>query len=145
MSAVVQLVARLLFLPALVVAAAVLVKGYAGVGDGFAAGTIAALAVLIQYVAFGDREGERLLPRRAAETMAVAGLVLMIGVAFGPTLLGAPLLTHFPGPGGHLSRIGSLELHTAVLYDVGVFLLSLGFIVRTMAYVMRAGDPPGEA
>ena len=48
-----RMVARLLLAPVLVVAAAVLVKGYADVGDGFAAGVIAALGVLLQYLAFG--------------------------------------------------------------------------------------------
>ena len=42
---VVRVVARMLLGPSLVVAAALIVKGYAEVGDGFAAGVIVALAI----------------------------------------------------------------------------------------------------
>jgi multisubunit Na+/H+ antiporter MnhB subunit len=142
-SAIVQLVARLLLLPAYMVAAAVLVKGYASTGDGFAAGTIAALGILIQYVAFGEREARRLLGLRTSEGMAGAGLLLMVAVAFGPALSGAPILTHYPRPGEHLTRLGSLEVHTATLFDLGVFLLTFGFLVRTMAWLVRAGERAG--
>jgi multisubunit Na+/H+ antiporter MnhB subunit len=140
MSAVVQLVARLLLLPAFMVAAAVLVKGYSTTGDGFAAGVIAALGFLIQYVAFSEREVRPLLGPRTAEAMTLAGLALMLAVAFGPAAFGDPLLTHYPRPGAHVPRFGSIELHTAAAYDLGVFLLTLGFVVRVMAYVMRGAE-----
>ncbi len=45
-SVLTQTLARLLLAPILVVAVAVLVKGYADVGDGFAAGLVAALALV---------------------------------------------------------------------------------------------------
>jgi multisubunit Na+/H+ antiporter MnhB subunit len=48
-----RMVARLLLVPVLMVTTAILIKGYVDVGDGFAAGVIAALGVLLQYLAFG--------------------------------------------------------------------------------------------
>ena len=66
-------VARLLLAPVLMVAAAVLVTGYVDVGDGFAAGVVAALGVLVQYLAFGRAAVERALPVRRAAHLAVGG------------------------------------------------------------------------
>jgi hypothetical protein len=43
-------VARLILLPTLVTAIAILVKGYASVGDGFSAGVIASTGVVIQFL-----------------------------------------------------------------------------------------------
>ncbi len=135
-------IARLLFLPALIVAAATLVKGYAETGDGFTAGVIAALAVLLQVVAFGQAEVERRLPLRFAPTVAVAGLVLALAVTFVPVLFGRPILTHAPGPGDPVVHLGSLELLTAVAFDVGVFLLVFGFAVAALSLVARARRLP---
>ncbi len=53
MTLITQTVARLLLAPLLVLAAAILVKGYTDVGDGFAAGVLAALGVIMYAVAFG--------------------------------------------------------------------------------------------
>lgn len=128
-------VARLLLAPVLVVAVAVLVKGYADVGDGFAGGVIAALGVLLQYLAFGRAAVQRALPVRRAAHVAVAGLLIALAVAFVPLLAGAAPLQHAPAPGAGVVRLGSLELITAVAFDVGVFLLVLGMVVGTIQLV----------
>ena len=133
-----QTIARLLFVPALIVAVGTLVKGYADTGDGFTAGVIAALAVLLQFVAFGEREVERFLPLRFAPAVAVSGLVLALAVAFVPVLLGRPVMTHAPGPGTTVIHLGTLELITAVLFDVGVFLLVFGFAVAAIGMLAAA-------
>ncbi len=49
-------ISRLIFLPTLVTAIAILVKGYASAGDGFSAGVVAGTGVVIQFLAFGPRE-----------------------------------------------------------------------------------------
>ncbi len=132
-----QTVARLIFLPALVMSVAVLVKGYVATGDGFAAGVIAALAVLVQVVTFGIEEVERHLPLRVAPVLAVAGLAIGLVVGFLPVLLGRPIMTQAPGPGQAVVHLGTLELLTAVLFDVGVFLLVLGFAVSAITMIGR--------
>jgi multisubunit Na+/H+ antiporter MnhB subunit len=134
-------VVRLLLPAALVTAAAILVKGYRDTGDGFAAGVIAAIGVLLQYAAFGTRTVERLLPVHLASRAAVLGLALVLAVAFGPCLAGHPPLTHFPQPGSEPIHLGTLELHTAVLFDLGIFLVVLGFAVRVVSAVAHAGEP----
>ena len=52
-STMTRTVARLLLLPTLVTALAILVKGYTQPGDGFSAGVVAALGVLLQLMVFG--------------------------------------------------------------------------------------------
>lgn len=139
-SVLTRMVARALLVPTLVVAAAILVKGYADVGDGFAAGIVATLAVLLQYLAFGVREVERALPVRRAPEVAVAGLLLSVAVMAVPLLRGDAPLTHSPGPGEKVAHVGSLELITAVAFDVGVFLLVLGAAVTIVDALAHAQE-----
>jgi multisubunit Na+/H+ antiporter MnhB subunit len=132
-----QTIARALFLPSLMVAAGVMVKGYVSTGDGFAAGVIAALAVLLQVIVFGIDEAERQFPLRIAPVIAFAGLGLGLVIAFIPVFLGKPIMTHFPGPGEAVIHLGTLELLTAVAFDVGVFLLVFGFSVSAITIIAR--------
>lgn len=140
MTLLTQAIVRLLLLPIFMLAFAVLVKGYTDTGDGFSAGVIAGSGVLLQYVTFGYAEVERRLPVRYAAPTALVGLVVALLVVFVPTTWGAPLLTHYPQPGHQVLHLGSLEIHTAVLFDAGIFLLVLGFIVHAMRLIAQARE-----
>jgi multisubunit Na+/H+ antiporter MnhB subunit len=140
MSVLTQSVARLLLAPILVVAVAILVKGYADVGDGFSAGVIAALGILLQYMAFGREEAERQLPVRLLPACTFAGLLAALAVAFWPVLRGDALLEHLPPPGASVIELGTIELITAVLFDVAVFLLVLGALVGIVHAIARSGE-----
>jgi multisubunit Na+/H+ antiporter MnhB subunit len=113
----------------LVVALDVLVKGYDDVGDGFAAGIVAALGVLLQYVVFGRDAVARMLPVHRARTLAFVGLGVAVLVALAPLARGDALLEHAPAPGAEVTTIGTVELITAVAFDIGVFLLVVGAAV----------------
>jgi multicomponent Na+:H+ antiporter subunit A len=142
--AVTQEVARLLYLPTFVVAAAILVKGFVQTGDGFSAGVVGALGVLLRYLAFGHEEAKRLPAVRHATAIAFAGLLVALGVAGAPLLLGDAVLTHYPPPGTEPIHLGTLELMSAVLFDLGVFLLVFGFAVGVVSYFARAGEAAGD-
>ena len=142
MKSFVDSVSRLVLLPSGVVALAVWLKGYVEAGDGFGAGVLGALAVLLQYVAGGREEARRLPLVRHAPQVAFTGLLLALTVSFAPMLLGAPPVTHFPRPGGRLVHFGSLELHTAVLFDLGILLLVMGFVVTVIDGLVA--QPPGD-
>jgi multicomponent Na+:H+ antiporter subunit B len=138
---VVRAVARLLLAPSLIVAAAMIVKGYSDVGDGFSAGVIAGLAVTLQYIALGPRGADAALPAlRLAPVAVVAGLMLALAVGFFPIVYGGPLFTHFPRPGVHPVKVGTLDLITAVVFDIGVFLLVAGVLV-VLVRQLAAPDP----
>jgi multicomponent Na+:H+ antiporter subunit B len=143
-SDVIETVAPKLLGPALMLAAALIVRGYADVGDGFSAGVIVALAVALRYVALGVEEAERGLPilRRAPIAVAV-GLLIALASGFFSVALSDPPFTHQPAPGGHVIKIGMLELITAVAFDVGVMLLVVGALVVLVHHLARlVGDRP---
>ena len=77
-----------------------------------------------------------------AVTGAVAGLLLALAVAFVPVLSGRPLLAHLPPPGKKPVTIGTLELITAVVFDVSVFLLVVGVLVVLVHQLARPGEEP---
>lgn len=144
MSPIVQTVAPRLLGPALMVAAAIIVKGYTDVGDGFSAGVIVALAVALQYIALGREAVEASLPMlRRAPVGVVAGLLLALGFGFFPVILGEPPFTHQPPPGESPLKVGTLELITAVGFDLGLFLLvasALVMVMHDLAHLVQEPD-----
>jgi multisubunit Na+/H+ antiporter MnhB subunit len=130
--------ARLLLLPSWMVAFAILIKGYSDSGDGFSAGVIAALAVIMQYVTYGTVVAEKLRPVRFARQIAMSGLLIALSVAFIPVLRGQPIMTHYPGPDHHATHLGSLEFTTPFLFDIGVFLLVMGVCIGVFDLLAHA-------
>ena len=138
MSVILEVVAPRLLGPAVMVAAAIIVKGYVDVGDGFSAGVVVALAVALRYVTLGAERAERSLPvLRYAPAVAAAGLLLALAVGFFPVAMGEPPFTHYPRPGDDVVHVGTLELTTAVAFDVGVFLLVAGALVEVVHQLTR--------
>jgi multisubunit Na+/H+ antiporter MnhB subunit len=133
-----QLVARALLLPTFLIALAIMIKGYADTGDGFSAGVIASLGVLMQAVAFGVDELETLPLVRYAPAGTFLGLLISLAIVFTPVLFGEPLFTHWPAAGDHATHFGALEFITPVLFDIGVFLVIFGFCVGVIGSIARA-------
>lgn len=144
-SVMTRVIARLLLAPTLITAVAILVKGYAQPGDGFSAGVVAALGILMQYLAFGRYEVERTLPVRGIGVLSYVGLLIALTVALVPLLLGDPLFTHYPAPGSDVIYIGTIELITAVAFDCGIALLVLGYGTGIISLVSRVMDDPSVA
>lgn len=137
MTQLVRHVAIFLFPASLVIAFAILVKGYSQVGDGFSAGVVAALGILVQYVGLGREEARERVRARYAAPGFVVGLMLMLLVVFAPTLARHAIVTHFPGPDASVTKIGSIELHTAALFDVGIFLVVLSVLVLILDHLIE--------
>jgi hypothetical protein len=85
---------------------------------------------------------ERALPVRRSAQLAVVGLLVALAVAFVPVLAGGAPLQHAPAPGGKVVHLGSLELLSAVAFDVGVFVLVLGLSVAFIHLIV--GTPVEE-
>ena len=137
MTILTRVIARLLMAPLLVLSIAILVKGYTDVGDGFTAGLLAAIGVLMQGLAFGQDEAERLLPVRWAYRIAFVGLLIGLALLLASLIAGRPIFTHLPRPGERPVKLGTLELITPVLFDAGVFLLVLGTVVSAVHLIAR--------
>jgi multicomponent Na+:H+ antiporter subunit B len=143
--AVIEVVAPRLLAPALMVAAAILVKGYGDVGDGFSAGVIVGVAISLRYIALGRERAERSLPVLArAPEVAAAGLLIALAVGFFPVVLGDPPFTHMPPPGEHVVKVGTVELITAVAFDVGLFMLVTSSLVVLVHQLSHLGDEGGD-
>jgi multisubunit Na+/H+ antiporter MnhB subunit len=134
-SPVLVFVARLLFLPMLMLAMAALVKGYTSPGGGFAAGAIAGVAILLVRLVFGHEVAHGIFARQARTAVAVGGAALALLVAARPLATGDPLLTHLPPPDAPVTHLGALELHTAMLFELGVALLVLAFVLEAVSLI----------
>lgn len=124
-------VARAIFAFTLVTAVVLLLRAYAGIGDGFSAGALAGLGAVLQYVALDYESARRFVAARLAPVFLVGGLMLTLTVVFAPMVAGLPPVTHFPRPGSEAVTIGVLELHTGGLFDLGVALAVYGAVVGT--------------
>ena len=144
MSPIIDVVAPRLLAPAVMLAAALIVKGYTDVGEGFSAGVIVALAVSLRYVALGYRRAERTFRLgRHAHVIAALGLLIALGSGFAGSFAGQPPFTHVPLAGEPVIRIGTLELTTAVGFDVGLFMLVFGsLLVLIRELTALVGDDP---
>lgn len=134
----IQSMARLLLLPGWIIALSLMFKGYVDIGDGFSAGVIAALVVVIQGLAFGAEEMEQMVLARMAPIMAFTGLAIAYAVAFVPVLFGKPIMSHWPEMNESVAHFGVLEFITPVLFDVAVFMVVYGFCVGGMMAISRA-------
>ena len=127
---IIEVVGPRLLGPAIVLAVAIIVKGYADVGDAFSGAVIVALAVGLRYVSLGRERAERTMPiLRHAPVVTAIGLLLALGVGFLGVVRGEPPFSHLPAAGEAVTKIGSLELITAVAFDAGLFLLVTGALV----------------
>lgn len=130
-----KMVAKLLFLPLLILSVALLVQGYSSTGGGFAAGALAGLAVLLQRIVFGQEVAQHLMSPRWRKLALGGGLAITLTFAVSGVIAGDAFLTHYPKPGEHVRHLGALELHTSLIFDIGVYLLVLAFVLEGVALV----------
>ena len=144
MTPIVKVVAPRLLPIAVVVAVALIVKGYTDVGEGFGAGVIVALAVGLRYVVLGLERADRSMPFvRRADAIAACGLLIALACGFVGIPFGEPPFTHHPLPGEPVLKVGTLELSTAVGFDVGIFLLVVGIVVLLIRELSRLVSETG--
>ena len=137
---VTQAVARALLPISVMVGIAILIKGYTDTGDGFSAGVVLSLGAVTQMACFGVGVIDRMPLLRYAPIAAYVGIVLALGIAFVPVAFGEPLFTHWPPAGESPVHFGTLEIITAVGFDVSVCLLVFGFVVGTMTLLARTAS-----
>ena len=97
---------RLLLLPSWMIAFAILIKGYGDTGDGFSAGVVASLGVLLQYLVFGVEPIDNMPVVRYTRQLSAIGLLLALAVTFTPLLWGETVLTHSPDVGEPAVHVG---------------------------------------
>jgi multisubunit Na+/H+ antiporter MnhB subunit len=97
-------------------------------------------------MAFGYKLVDQRLPMRLGTGAVLVGLLLAFLVGFLPVLFGQPVFSHYPPPepAGKVMHLGSLEFHSAVLFDVGVFLIVVGFVVRVIRLIISVVERRGQ-
>jgi multicomponent K+:H+ antiporter subunit A len=116
--------AKLLLPLALLVAVYILLRGHNAPGGGFIAGLVAAVALVVQYLAHG---GEWMRQRMSGQTHAAIafGLVLAVATGLASFVFDAPFLT---STFGYIDWpvVGEFELASAMVFDLGVFFVVVG-------------------
>jgi multisubunit Na+/H+ antiporter MnhB subunit len=108
----------------------VLIVGHDMPGGGFAGGLLGAAALLLVYLAFGDRGVRRALPTEP-EVIVGAGLAVAVAAGALGLLFGSAFLDGLAWETS-LPLIGKLKVTSVLLFDVGVYLLVLGLIATAI-------------
>ncbi len=115
---------RLLLPASLMIAAYLFLRGHHEPGGGFVAGLTISIGLLIQYIVSGTEWTEQNL-RINPRMLIVVGLLLVLGTAAAPLVLGRAWLTA-GGWHGVLPVVGEVHLSSVIAFDLGVFTLVVG-------------------
>ena len=104
-------------------------------GGGFIGGLMTSGAIVLLLLAFDIKTVKMILPFDYIKVVAV-GLLIAIGTGSGALFFNMPFLTH-AYTYAYLPLLGKTSLHTAVLFDTGVFLVVIGV---TMTIIQTIGE-----
>lgn len=126
-SMVLEVSARVLFPLMLVFSIWLLLIGHNSPGGGFAGGVVAGLAFLLRYLAGGRYDLGEAMPIPAGRLLGMGLFVAAAGgaapLAFGNAVLESTPV-HFD-----LGAIGELHFTTAMILDIGVYILVVGLVI----------------
>lgn len=135
-SIILQVAARQLFWPLLVLSVVAMYRGHNLPGGGFIGGLLAASPFVLIFLADGVEAARKRLRLSPVTWMAIGlGVAFLGGVpAWG---VGESFLTGLWLPTFSLPLLGTVHLGTPTLFDVGVFLTVIGF---TTAVIFNLED-----
>lgn len=110
-------------------------KGHYTPGGGFVGGLLTSGAIVLLLLAFDMKTVSQILPINYMY-MTATGLLFAGGTGAGALFFNVPFLTHAFGD-VHLPILGEVALHTATLFDLGVFLVVVGV---TMTIIQTIGE-----
>lgn len=118
-SRILQISSRLVFPVVLIFSAAHVVNAEVSPGEGFSAGLLLGLSIVLLYVGLGVRTVDQGMPRLARFGL-VWGFSICVGLAALPLLLGQPFLRTFD------ATLGAFHLSTTLVFETGIFLVLAG-------------------
>ncbi|AOV07000.1 Na(+)/H(+) antiporter subunit B [Sporosarcina ureilytica] len=98
--------------------------GHFAPGGGFVGGLLTTAAIVLLLLAFDLKTVQQALPFNFMIVVAI-GLLLAIGMGAGSFVFNVPFLTHAFGD-FYLPLFGETSLHTAMIFDAGVYLVVVG-------------------
>jgi len=137
------MLARPLLPLALLVAIYLFLRGHNAPGGGFIAGLVAAIALILQHLANG-LEWTRQRVEMDYHRLFALGAVLAAGTGLASWAFGYPFLTstfaHVHLPWGE-----DMELASALVFDLGVFITVIASVLLILAELGRLGDEDAPA
>ncbi|GFK20019.1 Na+/H+ antiporter subunit A [Corynebacterium glutamicum] len=130
-SLMVDVATRILFPAMIMLSVYFFFAGHNAPGGGFAGGLVASLAFSLRYLAGGREELEEALPIDAGRILGTGLFVSATAVLWPMVLLGEPPLT------SHiwdltLPLIGEIHIASALLFDLGVYLIVIGLTMHIL-------------
>lgn len=113
----------------------IFLSGHNDPGGGFIGGLITAAAIVLLLLAFDIETVKKLLPIDFKKLIPI-GLMFAILTGTGSFLFDVPFLSHSFGY-FNLPLLGKTELATAVLFDIGVYLVVVGI---TLTIIQTIGE-----
>lgn len=104
-----------------------LLAGHNSPGGGFVGGLMTASAIVLMYMSYGSEALEKILPVNY-RILIPSGLLLAVGTGVGSFLFNESFLSHTYGY-FHFPIFGKIELATAMLFDIGVYITVLGVTI----------------
>jgi len=132
-STVLEVTTRLLFPTMLVLSLWLLLIGHNNPGGGFAGGVVAGIAFVLRYLAGGRDELTEAMPIAPGRIMGL-GLFIAGAGALSPLLFGNAVLQSTPVDLS-LGPLGGLHFTTAMILDIGVYVLVVGLVLDLVASV----------
>lgn len=102
-------------------------------GGGFIGGLVTSGAIILLYMSYGEAKVKTLFPINF-QLLIPIGLTIAILTGLGSLFFNVPFLTH---SFGHITLpiLGEIELATAALFDIGVYLVVLGATITVILHV----------
>lgn len=104
-------------------------------GGGFIGGLMTSGAIVLLLLAFDMKTVANILPVNYKHMIAI-GLLFSVGTGTSALLFNVPFLTH-AFTDVYLPLLGKTSLHSAVLFDTGVYLVVIGV---TMTIIQTIGE-----
>jgi len=113
-------------------------RGHNEPGGGFIGGLMTAAAIVIQYLAFNLEMVKKALPFDGIKLIAL-GLLFAVGTGLGTMFQYGIFMDHVFA-WVQLPFFGGLELTTAFLFDLGVYLVVVGGIITIITAIGEEGN-----
>ncbi|QHE52294.1 Na(+)/H(+) antiporter subunit B [Pontibacillus sp. HMF3514] len=109
--------------------------GHNAPGGGFIGGLMTAAAIILMYMTYGIESIRKIIPVNFRSIVPV-GLLIAVLSGAGSFLFGEPFLSQTFAHLHHVPIFGEMELATAMLFDLGVYVTVVGItltIILTIA------------
>ncbi|SPT96190.1 putative monovalent cation/H+ antiporter subunit B [Lysinibacillus capsici] len=132
---IIQFTAKIVFFIIFFFSIHIFLAGHYTPGGGFVGGLLTSSALVLLVLAYDINTVRHILPINYTYLTAI-GLLLALATAAYPMFVGKPFFTHFFDY-FNLPLLGKQSLHTAMLFDSGVYLVVVGV---TMTIIQTIGE-----